>query len=38
MWDNKIFFEKLDALIKDRGWSLCELSVQEGLFSGMIYR
>lgn len=38
MWDNKIFFEKLDALIKDRGWSLCELSVQAGLSSGMIYR
>lgn len=38
MWDNKIFFEKLDALIKDRGWSLCELSVQAGLSTGMIYR
>lgn len=38
MWDNKIFFEKLNVLLKDRGWSLCELSVQAGLSTGMIYR
>lgn len=38
MWDNKVFFEKLDALLKNRGWSLCELSAQAGLSSGMIYR
>lgn len=38
MWDNKIFFEKLDILIKDRGWTLYELSTQSGLSSGMIYR
>ena len=38
MWDNKVFFEKLDVLLKNRGWSLCELSAQAGLSSGMIYR
>lgn len=38
MWDNKVFFEKVDVLLKDRGWSLCELSVQAGLSTGMIYR
>lgn len=38
MWDNKVFFEKLDALLENRGWSLCELSAQAGLSSGMIYR
>ena len=38
MWDNKIFFDKLNILLKDKGWSLCELSVQAGLSTGMIYR
>lgn len=38
MWDNKIFFEKLDVLLKGRGWSLSELSVQAGLSTGMVYR
>lgn len=38
MWDNKIFFEKLEVLLKEKGWSLCELSAQAGLSSGMIYR
>lgn len=38
MWDNKIFFGKLNILLKEKGWSLCELSIQAGLSSGMIYR
>lgn len=38
MWDREIFFEKLYMVLKEKNWSLCELSIQAGLSTGMIYR
>lgn len=38
MWNKDLFFERLMVALSDRHWSLYELSVQDGLSSGMIYR
>jgi len=38
MWDKEIFFERLYIVLKEKNWSLCELSIRAGLSTGMIYR